>query len=130
MKASHLIMKAREAKELSYSPYSNFAVGAAIETEDGSVYTGCNVEIASFAGTLCAERNAVFKAVSEGHRKIEKIAVVSNVPHTYPCGICRQVIREFAKDAEIYVAGEGDEYSTYTLEDLLPHSFGPEFLNK
>jgi len=130
MDVSQLIKKALEAKERAYVPYSNFRVGAALLTEDGEIFTGCNIEISSYSPTLCAERTAIFKAVSEGHKKIKAIAVVGDSNFTYPCGVCRQVIREFGKDATIIVANSEDDYRTYKLEDLLPHSFGPEDLQK
>lgn len=130
MENRDLIEKAMEAKEKAYVPYSNFHVGAAVETEDGSIYTGCNIENASYTPTVCAERTAIFKAVSEGGRKIKKIAIVGDSNMTYPCGVCRQVIREFGKDADIIIANSKDEYEVYTLEDLLPHSFGPEDLKQ
>jgi cytidine deaminase len=130
MDISLLIKKALEVKKRAYVPYSNFRVGAALLTEDGEIYTGCNIEISSYSPTLCAERTAIFKAVSEGHRKIKAIAVVGDSHFTYPCGVCRQVIREFGKDATIIVANSEDDYRIYKLEDLLPHSFGPEDLQK
>lgn len=125
-----LIKKALEVKEKAYVPYSNFHVGAAILTEDEKLYSGCNIEIASYSPTICAERTAIFKAVSEGSKKIKKIAIVGDGGFTYPCGVCRQVIREFGKDAKIIIAKSEDEYKEYTLEDLLPYSFGPEDLKK
>ena len=125
-----LIRKALEIKEKAYVPYSDFHVGAAVFTEDEKVYTGCNIEIASYSPTICAERTAIFKAVSEGSKKIKIIAIVGDAGFTYPCGVCRQVIREFGKDAKIIIAKSEDEYKEYTLEDLLPHSFGPEDLKK
>lgn len=130
MDISLLIKKALEARERAYVPYSNFRVGAALLTEEGEIFTGCNIEIASYSPTLCAERAAIFKAVSEGHKKIKAIAVVGDADYTYPCGVCRQVIREFGKDATIIVANRVDDYRVYKLEDLLPHSFGPEDLQK
>lgn len=117
-----LLEKAYEAKEAAYVPYSNFAVGAALITETGEIYTGCNIESASYGATNCAERTAIFKAVSEGHRSIKRIAIVSDIDETYPCGICRQVIAEFADDVEIII-GNHDDYKIFHLEDLLPHSF-------
>jgi cytidine deaminase len=128
MNNKELIKKAIEAKENSYSPYSKFSVGAALITEDEKVFTGCNIEISSYSPTLCAERTAIFKAVSEGSLKIKKIAVVGDAKPTFPCGVCRQVIREFGKDAEIIIASSEDEYTLYTIDELLPHSFGPEDL--
>jgi cytidine deaminase len=129
MKKRELIRKALEAKKIAYVPYSNFHVGAALITEDDEIYTGCNIEIASYSPTLCAERTAIFKAVSEGHTKIKSIAVVGDANPTFPCGVCRQVIREFGKDATIIIANSEDDYKEYTLEELLPNSFGPEDLN-
>lgn len=129
MDNSQLIKKALEAREKAHVPYSKFHVGAAIEMEDGSVYTGCNIETASYSPTICAERTAIFKAVSEGQKKIKKVAVVGDSDYTYPCGVCRQVIREFGKEAKIIVAKNEDDYREYDLEELLPHSFGPEDLN-
>ncbi len=128
MDKRELIKKALEAQKKAYVPYSNFHVGAALITEDGEIFTGCNIEIASYSPTLCAERTAIFKAISEGHKKIRAIAVVGDADFTYPCGVCRQVIREFGKDAIIIIANSEDEYREYKLNDLLPHSFGPEDL--
>ncbi len=117
-----LIEKAYEAKQKAYVPYSHFPVGAALITSSGDIYTGCNIESASYGATNCAERTAIFKAVSEGHQKIRRIAIVSDVAGTYPCGICRQVIAEFADEIEIII-GDHDQYEVYSLDDLLPHSF-------
>ena len=117
-----LIEKAYEAKEKAYVPYSRFPVGAAVMTDTGEIFTGCNIEAASYGATNCAERTAIFKAVSEGHLKIRRIAVVSDVKGTYPCGICRQVIAEFADDIEIII-GDREAFEVYSLDDLLPHSF-------
>ncbi|SHE28686.1 cytidine deaminase [Tissierella praeacuta DSM 18095] len=128
MDIKRLIRKALEAQKKAYVPYSNFHVGAALITEDGEVFTGCNIEISSYSPTLCAERTAIFKAVSEGHKKIKAIAIVGDANFTYPCGVCRQVIREFGKDAIIIIANSEDEYREYKLDELLPHSFGPEDL--
>ncbi|MCK9443117.1 MAG: cytidine deaminase [Tissierellaceae bacterium] len=130
MNKKELIIRALEAKENAYVPYSKFKVGAAVLTEDHSIYTGCNIEIASYSPTICAERTAIFKAVSEGHRKIKAVAVVGDGDLTHPCGVCRQVIREFGKDAVIIVANSETDYKVYTLDDLLPHSFGPEDLEE
>lgn len=128
MDKKYLIRKAFEAQKMAYVPYSKFKVGAALLTEDGEIFTGCNIEIASYSPTLCAERTAIFKAVSEGHKKIKAIAVVGDSEFTYPCGVCRQVIREFGKDATIIIANSEENFKEYTLDDLLPHSFGPEDL--
>lgn len=124
-----LIEKAFEAKEKAYVPYSKFHVGAAVQMEDGSIYTGCNIESASYSPTICAERTAIFKAISEGKRNVKTIAIVGDSEYTYPCGVCRQVIREFGKDAHIIIAKSLDEYKEYSLEELLPYSFGPEDLD-
>ena len=130
MENRELIKKAIESKNKAYVPYSGFHVGAALITEDNSIYTGCNIEIASYSPTICAERTAIFKAISEGHKKIKKIAVVGDGEDTFPCGVCRQVIREFGKDAKIIVANSEDDYKEFTLDELLPNSFGPEDLAK
>lgn len=123
-----LIEKALEAKEKAYVPYSGFHVGAAILTEEGEIFTGCNIESASYTPTICAERTAISKAVSEGYRKIKAVVVTGDSGMTYPCGVCRQVIREFGEDIIVIVAKSVDEYKEYTLKELLPHSFGPEDL--
>lgn len=131
MKNKELINLAIDAKNnSSYTPYSKFKVGAALEMEDGSVYTGGNIEIASYSPTNCAERTAIFKAVSEGKREIKKIAITGDAHDTFPCGVCRQVIREFGKNPTIIIANSVDDFKEYTLEDLLPHSFGPEDLDR
>lgn len=130
MDKRELIKKALEAQKKAYVPYSNFHVGAALITEDDKIFTGCNIEIASYSPTLCAERTAIFKAISEGHKKIKAIAVVGDADFTYPCGVCRQVIREFGKDATVIIANSEDEYREYKLDELLPHSFGPEDLGE
>lgn len=129
-----LINEALHARNHAYAPYSQFMVGAALFTEDDSVYTGCNVENASYGATNCAERTAIFKAVSEGKRLIKAIAIVGGVKdgdmtYAYPCGVCRQVLREFSNpgDLVIIVAKNQDDYKTYSLEELLPESFGPDF---
>jgi cytidine deaminase len=124
-----LIDLAYEAKERAYVPYSHFPVGAALMTSTGEIYTGCNIEIASYGATNCAERTAIFKAVSDGHTQIQKIAIVSNIDGTYPCGICRQVIAEFADEIEIII-GNHETYKVYSLEDLLPHAFTKKELDR
>ncbi len=111
------------AKENAYAPYSGFKVGAAALTDDGIVYTGCNVENSSYGATICAERTAIAKAVSEGRKNIIKIAIASdNKKFTYPCGICRQVIWEFMSQGEIIV-GNDNEIKAYKVSELLPHAF-------
>lgn len=130
-----LIAAATEARTRAYVPYSHYAVGAAILTADGQVHQGCNVENASYGLTSCAERNAIFGLVGRSSdpraRRIEAVAVVTagNDPAT-PCGACRQVIREFGKDAAIVIANtSGTVFLRTTLDALLPHSFGPEQLD-
>lgn len=125
-----LIQKAIEAKEKAYTPYSNFRVGAALLAKDGTVYTGANIEIASYSPTLCAERNALFTAVHAGEREFVKIVVTADAADTFPCGVCRQALREFGTQIEIIIANSPEDYTVYTQEELLPHSFGPEDLNK
>ncbi len=132
MDIKELVRLAIEAREKAYVPYSKFKVGAAIEMEDGSVFTGCNIENASYGATNCAERTAIFKAVSEGHTIMKKIAIVGDMStYTAPCGICRQVIAEFAaKDIEIVLIKNQDEYIVKTLEEILPGAFTKEDLLK
>lgn len=126
-----LVEKAKEAMAYAYVPYSKFQVGAALLCEDGKIYTGCNVENASFGATNCAERTAIFKAVSEGERRFKAIAIVSSSKDfTYPCGICRQVIGEFMKQGEIILENAEGELKIYPFNDLLPYHFGQEELNK
>jgi len=119
-----------DARENAYVPYSKFKVGAAVITEDGTIYTGCNIENASYGATNCAERTAIFKAVSEGHKKIKAIAVVGDMStNTYPCGICRQVIVEFAtEDIQIILVKNEEEYVVKTMEEILPGAFTKEDL--
>lgn len=125
-----LIEKAILAREKSYSPYSKFKVGASVLMEDGQIYSGCNIENASYSPTVCAERTAIFKGVSEGNRKILKIAIIGSSEYTYPCGVCRQVIKEFESDTVIIIANSINDYKEYKLEELFPHGFGPKDLNK
>lgn len=123
-----------KAMENSYSPYSNYKVGAALLTEDGKVYTGCNIENASYSATVCAERTAFFKAVSEGVHDFVKIAVAGGEKGKIsgefpPCGICRQVMSEFCgPDFEILAVKENGEFTKYLLSELLPFSFNPTYL--
>jgi len=121
-----LVARAQAARQRAYAPYSNFAVGAALLTRDGRVFTGCNVENASYGLTVCAERIAVFKAVSEGCQDLVAIAVVSETGAT-PCGACRQVLVEFGVD-QIIVAHADGRYTVYTLDDLVPHAFDSHHL--
>lgn len=124
MTYEELLKAAENAMEYAHSPYSRFKVGAALLCKDGSIYTGCNIENATFGATNCAERTAVFKAVSEGHRDFESIAIVSSGGElTFPCGICRQVLAEFAPEIKIILKGSDGETAVFTLGELLPHSF-------
>lgn len=120
-----LVEMAKEAMEKSYSPYSGFRVGAALVAESGNVYTGANIENISFGATNCAERTAVFKAVSEGDRKVKVIAIASDSEDfIYPCGICRQVLAEFGhKGLKIICSNKKGEFREHTLEELLPYAF-------
>ena len=123
----HLLKVAIEAREKSYSPYSHYKVGAALLTSHGKIYTGCNIENAAYTPSNCAERTAIFKAISEGDQDFAAIAVVTINGGT-PCGVCRQVIREFAPNLTIIVGNIAGDYQVLTLPDLLPDSFGPENL--
>lgn len=125
--AQDLLRRAVEASKNAYAPYSKFHVGAALEAEDGTVFTGCNVENASYGLTICAERNAIFAAVAAGHRKIVQIAIVAQAEQVpYPCGACRQVIAEFADpDCLVYIAPAAkiDSFEAIRLGELLPKTF-------
>jgi cytidine deaminase len=123
METEQLIETAREAKSRAYAPYSNFAVGATLETVDGKVFTGCNVENISFGLTICAERSAVSAAVSAGSRDFKKIVIISDSKRPIsPCGACRQVLAEFSPNLEIISVGcDGERYET-TLDLLLPRA--------
>ena len=118
-----LIEKAKEAKLSSYSPYSNFRVGAALLTKSGKIYMGCNIENGAYSPSCCAERVAFYKAISEGEQEFEAIAVVGDNEPCYPCGVCRQVMREFCSDDfKIYML-ENENKIEYTLKEILPYSF-------
>lgn len=118
-----LYKKAEEALKTAYAPYSNFKVGAAVLSASGKIYTGCNVENASYPASICAERTAIVKAVSEGEKELTKIAVAScRGDFTYPCGVCRQVLSEFMENAFVIV-GNGKEIKKFKVCELLPHSF-------
>ena len=125
-----LLQIAMDASKNAYVPYSNFHVGAALECSDGTVFTGCNVENSSYGATNCAERTAIFKAVSEGRRDIVRIAVYSPDSDIFamPCGICRQVMAEFNQDIEIIISKANGEFKVMTLRQLLPEAFTPESL--
>ena len=120
-----LIALAKEAMEFSYSPYSHFKVGAALLAKNGQVFKGCNIENASYGATNCAERTALFKAVSEGVREFTAIAIAAEKSMAWPCGICRQALYEFAPGLRVIVAC-GDERAEAPLSQLLPHGFGPQ----
>jgi cytidine deaminase len=125
-----LIDLANEARRRAYAPYSNYPVGAALRTKSGRVFTGVNVENAAYPDVMCAERTAVFKAVSEGEREFEVIAVVTDNGGS-PCGSCRQVLAEFGLDTLVLIAnGEGELLQETTVKDLLPGAFTPEHLVK
>ena len=127
--ATKLVAAARKARRNARAEYSKFKVGAALETADGTVMTGCNIENASYGLTICAERVAMFKALSEGHRKFRRIAIVidSTAP-TPPCGACRQILWEFGGDLEVILANPRGETGRYQLGDLLPQPFDQRFL--
>ncbi|MBQ8263998.1 MAG: cytidine deaminase [Oscillospiraceae bacterium] len=119
-----LISIAKKASMNAYVPYSRFSVGAAIECEDGSIFTGCNVENAALGSTICAERTACVKAVSEGHRDFKRIAIYADSENwPTPCGACRQFMHEFAPEVEILCSKAGDRYVSYKLSALMPHAF-------
>lgn len=114
----------------AYVPYSKFPVGAALETADGSVFTGCNVENAAYGSTICAERCALLKAVSEGHRDPARIAVAGlGEDYCWPCGSCRQMLYEFNPDMEVLCANRDRGFVKVPLRELMPHGFGPASLN-
>ncbi len=133
-----LIARALKARELSYSPYSGYQVGAALLAKDGTVYTGCNIENAAYTPTNCAERTAFFKAVSEGKRDFLAIAIVGGpagetiAQYAFPCGVCRQVMMEFcdSRTFEVIVAKSQEEYRIRCLQELLPEGFGPSNLTE
>ena len=135
MTDKELLLKAIEARKLAYAPYSNHKVGAALLGKSGRIYTGCNVENAAYTPTNCAERTAIFKAVSEGEREFVGIAVVGGLGDTLseicaPCGVCRQVLAEFCDGDFKVVLGTPDKITVTTLSALLPYSFGKKDLSK
>ena len=126
-----LVAAARAARERAFAPYSHFKVGAALQTTDGTIITGCNVENASYGLTICAERVAVVKALSEGHRVFTRIAVVTDTEApTSPCGACRQVLWEFAPDLEVVLANLQSVTAVTHLRDLLPLAFNSQLLRR
>ena len=129
MSATELIEAARAARRNAHAPFSRFAVGAALEAADGRVVTGCNVESATYGLTVCAERVAAFKAISEGIRAFRRVAVVADTAEpTPPCGACRQVLWELCGDVEVVLADLTAEKATFRLRDLLPHPFDARLL--
>lgn len=135
MTEKELLIKAIEAREFAYAPYSNHRVGAALLGKSGKIYTGCNVENAAYTPTNCAERTALFKAVSEGEREFSAIAIAGGVGDNLselcaPCGVCRQVLSEFCDSDMPVIMGTPDKIKASTLSELLPLSFGKGDLNK
>lgn len=124
-----LMAAAKEAFTRAYAPYSEFFVGSAVLTESGAVYQGCNVENASYGGTICAERSAVSAMIIAGEKKIQRVAVYTDHTHAAsPCGICRQVLREFGREIEVISETASGERRSWTLDELLPDAFGPSDL--
>jgi cytidine deaminase len=129
VKYKRLINHAQKAKRHSYSPHSNFRVGAAIVTKDGKIYSGCNIENSSYSLTICAERTAIFKAISEGHRKFSAIAITSDLKEEIPpCGACRQVLFDLAGNIDVIMVGENNSTKTCKLIELLPIPFDSSML--
>ena len=124
-----LIRMALEAREQAYVPYSDFMVGAALRAEDGRIFTGCNVENAAFGSTICAERTAIFKAVSEGHRDFVRIVIAGrSEDYCVPCGSCRQVMMEFAPEMEVICLNGRGQAKSFRLRELLPYGFDQSWL--
>ncbi|MEP7075766.1 MAG: cytidine deaminase [Acidobacteriota bacterium] len=124
-----LIEAATKVREHAYAPFSDFRVGSALETDDGEIISGCNVESASYGLTVCAERVAIWKAISEGKRKIKHIAVVADTEElTPPCGVCRQIIWEFGGDIPVIMSNLKGKTETMQMKDLLPRAFDTKFL--
>ncbi|HEX8249394.1 MAG TPA: cytidine deaminase [Pyrinomonadaceae bacterium] len=124
-----LVKAARDVRERAYAPFSNFKVGAAVRTKSGKIYTGCNVESASYGLTVCAERVAIWKAVSEGEKEFTNISVVADTQElTPPCGVCRQIIWEFCGDVPVTFSNLHDKIETVQMKELLPRAFDTKFL--
>lgn len=124
-----LIAAAAEVREKAYAPYSNFKVGAAVETDEGEIYTGCNVESASYGLTVCAERVAIWKGISRGVTKFGRVAVVVDTEElTPPCGVCRQIIWEFCGDVPVILSNLHGKSETVQMSELLPRAFDSKFL--
>ncbi|MCP3030733.1 cytidine deaminase [Halobacillus sp. A1] len=132
MNRQKLIEEAKRIRNEAYTPYSKFKVGAALLTKDGSLYTGCNIENAAYPVTCCAERVAIFKAISEGHHEFQELAVVADTERPVPpCGSCRQVMSEFFHSGlQIHLTNLKDSVKTVSMDELLPFSFSPDDLNK
>lgn len=138
MKMEELVKEALRMREYSYVPYSHFRVGAALLTQDDKIYTGCNIENASYTPTNCAERTAFFKAVSEGERKFKAIAIAGGpegakeLDYCAPCGVCRQVMMEFCdyETFQVILVKSETEYKVFTLQEILPFGFGPKDLEE
>ncbi|MEX1276787.1 MAG: cytidine deaminase [Bacteroidota bacterium] len=133
MKAQYieLVETARRAKRRAFAPYSHFHVGAALLSGNGRIYSGCNVEISTYALTICAERTAIFKAISEGERNFKAIAVVSDDPDfTPPCGACRQVLMDLAGNIDFLMVNAKGRIKVLTMKTLLPHAFGKKNLTR
>ena len=129
MTRQELCQKAVEMQNFAYVPYSHFPVGAALECSDGTVFTGCNVENAAYGSTICAERTAIVKAVSEGHRDFVRIAIAGNSEDfCVPCGSCRQVMMEFAPEMEVICLNAAGESKSFALRELLPYGFDHTWL--
>lgn len=130
-----LVKAAEDAMALAYTPYSKFKVGAALLCKNGKIYTGCNIENASYTPTVCAERVAVFRAIHDGEREFSAIAIVGGHDgvlsgFTYPCGVCRQVLREFCTGDMKLIFSDGAEIKEHTLDEMMPFSFTPEDLKR
>ncbi len=135
MTDKELMIAANEARKFAYTPYSHFKVGAALLTKSGKLYTGCNIENSSYTPTVCAERTAVFKAVSEGESDFAVIAVVGGkeenpLEFCSPCGVCRQVLAEFCGEDFRILLGNPEKFQSYTVDEILPFSFTKKDLNK
>ena len=129
MRVEELVQAARAARERAHVPFSNFKVGAAIADENNRIFTGCNIENASYGLTMCAERVAIFKAVSEGAAKLRQIALFANTETLIlPCGACRQILWEFCGDAELTLANPAGKQETLTLKQIFPRPFDASFL--
>jgi cytidine deaminase len=130
IKLEDLMQKAKEAEQNAYAPYSNFKVGCAVLSADDKIYLGANIENASYGLSNCAERSALFNAFSNGQREIKALALWTKQGNVFPCGACRQVILELAKNADICVNYDQNNFKIYKISDILPYSFGTEDLKK